>query len=143
MSSTYGTRSCCIGGFFICSFRSYFIKYTTGMLYAIVLYVVCPSVRLSVFTINLRTIRRRMMKLCTYIIEVKSNMEFDDGSRTLPLTWSNWRFSEWAFSVHVRLHSVHVHTYPFLWNTCIYLCATPVIFSLLRLAAWENEAKKK
>ena len=53
------------------------IKYATGMLDAIVLYV-----RLSVcFHHNSITIRRRMMKLGTYILEVKSSMEFEDGSR--------------------------------------------------------------
>ena len=59
-----------------------FIKYSTEMLYAIVLYV-CLSVRLSVrFHDNSRMIRRRMMKLCKNIVEVKSKMELEDGSRT-------------------------------------------------------------
>ena len=45
--------------------------------------LVCPSVCLSVFFhYNSRTIRRRMMKLDTYMLEVKSNIEFEDGSRT-------------------------------------------------------------
>ena len=56
--------------------------------------LVCPAVCPSVcFTHNSRTIRRRMMKLCTVILEVKSNMEFEDGSRTWLLTRSNWTFS--------------------------------------------------
>ena len=43
---------------------------------------VCLSVRPSVcIHHNSRTIRRRMMKLCTYVLEVKSNMELEDGSR--------------------------------------------------------------
>ena len=58
------------------------IRYSTGMLYAIVLYA-RPSVCLSLcFHDNSSTIRRRMMKRCTYILEVKSNMELEDGSRT-------------------------------------------------------------
>ena len=48
------------------------------------------SVRPSVISHdNLRTRWRRMMKLGTNTLEVKSNMEFEDGSRTLPLTRSN------------------------------------------------------
>ena len=63
------------------------------MLYAIVLYIrlsaymsvrlsVCPSVRPSVsFHGKSKTSRRRMMKLCKIIVEVKS-IEFEDMSRT-------------------------------------------------------------
>ena len=63
-----------------------------------VIRLVCPPVCLSVcpsvcFHDNSRTISRRMMKLCTIIVEVKSNMEFEDGSRAWPLTRPNWRFS--------------------------------------------------
>ena len=84
--------------------RLLFIKYSNGLVY------IRPSVRLSVFTISSRTIRRRMMKLATYILEVKSKMKSKDGSRTWPLTPSNWRFYIMHMQrVHVRLHSVHVH----------------------------------
>ena len=51
----------------------------------------CMSVRLSVRSQhNSWTNRRRMMKPCTIILEVKSNIEFEDGSRTWPLTRWNW-----------------------------------------------------
>ena len=64
------------------------IKYSTGMLYAIVLYV-RPSVCLSVrFHDNSWTSWRRIMKLCKIIVEVKSDIEFKDGLRTWPLTRS-------------------------------------------------------
>ena len=53
--------------------------------------LVCPSVRLSVrFHDNSWKSRRRLKKLSTIILEVKSNIEFEDGSRTWPLTRSNW-----------------------------------------------------
>ena len=56
------------------------------MLYAITLYFhpsVCLSVRPSVrFQYNSKMNRRRMMKLSAYILQVKSNIEFEDESRT-------------------------------------------------------------
>ena len=70
---------------------------------------ICLSVCLSVcFHDNSRTIKRRMMKLGTYTLQVKSNMEFEAGSRTWSLTRSNWSFSYCSFRGHVRLHGVHV-----------------------------------
>ena len=56
--------------------------------------LVCPSVCLSVCPSvcshdNSWTRGCRMMKLGTIILEVKSNFEFEDGSRTWPLTRSN------------------------------------------------------
>ena len=68
--------------------------------------LVCPSVY---FHDNSRAIRRRMMKLGIYTLEVKSNIELEEGSGTWPLTRSNWRFSWYTFRVHVRLHRLHVH----------------------------------
>ena len=53
----------------------WFIKYSRGMLYAVVLYV-RPSV---CFHDNLWMNRRRMMKHGAYVLEVKSNMELEDG----------------------------------------------------------------
>ena len=51
----------------------------------------CPFVCLSVRSHdNSWTCHRRMMKLGTIILEVKSNIEFEDGSRTWPFTRSNW-----------------------------------------------------
>ena len=68
---------------------------------------VCPSVR---FHDNSRTSRRRMMKLCTYILEVNSNIELEDESRTWPLTRSNLRFNIMHMQrVHINLHNVHLH----------------------------------
>ena len=57
------------------------IKYSIGVDYAL---YVRPSVCLSVylFSHNSRTIRRRMTKLGTYTLEVKSNIELEDGSHT-------------------------------------------------------------
>ena len=87
--------------------------------------LVCMYVRPSVcFHDNSRTTSRRMMKLGTYILEVKSKIEFKDGSRRWPLTRSNWRFSECTFRGLLRWHSVQctcMYTHPFLWNTCIYV----------------------
>ena len=69
------------------------IKYFTEMVLYVCLFV-RPSVRPSdCFHENSSTIRRRMMKLGTYTLEIKSNMELEDGSGTWPLTRSNWRFS--------------------------------------------------
>ena len=100
-----------------------FIPYFTGMLYAIASCMsVCPSV---CFHHNWGMIRRRMMKFGTYILEVKSNIEFEYGSRTWPLTRSNWRFSKCTFRVHVRLHNVHVH-FPTPVEYCLCVCATVV-----------------
>ena len=45
------------------------------------------------FHYSLKTIRRRIMRFFIYIFQVKSNIEFENGSRTWPLTRSNWRFS--------------------------------------------------
>ena len=44
--------------------------------------LVCPSVCLSVCFHDYLTIRRRMMKLATCTLQVKSNIEPEDGSRT-------------------------------------------------------------
>ena len=88
------------------------------MLYVIVLYV-RPSV---CFYVNSWTSRRRRLKFCTYIVQVKSDIEFEDGSRTWALTRSNWRFSYCTLNVHVRLHSVHVRVpIPVEY---LYICAT-------------------
>ena len=44
----------------------------------------CPSVCLAAFMINdnSRMSRRGIVKLCTNILDVSSNMEMEDGSRT-------------------------------------------------------------
>ena len=82
---------------------------------------VCPSI---CFHNNSRAITRRMMKLCTIIVEVKAgNNGFEDGSRTWPLTQSNWRlYILHRQRVYIRQHSVHCTrlTYPFLRNTWLY-----------------------
>ena len=76
----------------------------------------CMSVRLSVRSHdNSWTRRRRMMKLCTRVLQVKSDIQFEDGSRTWPLTLSTWGsyISGHVQKVHTTVHSVHgtsVHT---------------------------------
>ena len=96
-----------------------------------------PSVCLSVYLHdNSGTSRRRMMKLCTIILEVKSNIEFKDETRTWPLTWSNWRFSCCTFRVHVRPHSVHVQR----THSCrilAYMCYSSLsLFTLFKKENW-------
>ena len=81
--------------FFLFTVSSLSMKYLfhRNMLYAIVLYV-CLSFCLSVYyPNNSRKLRGGMMKLGTIILEVKSNMKLEDGSRAWPLTRWNWRFS--------------------------------------------------
>ena len=71
---------------------------------------VCLYVRLSVFTITQEGLDVEWWNLThTYTLKVMNNVELEDGSRTWPLTRSNWWFSWCEFRVHVRLHSVHVH----------------------------------
>ena len=93
---------------------TFLIKYSTGMRYAIVLYVrlsVCLSLHLAAcFHHNSRAIRRRMMRLCTTIVEVKSDIEFEDGSRTWPLTPSNWGSFLVNTCIHVLLQFIKYST---------------------------------
>ena len=76
---------------------------------------VCLSVCLSVcsslcFHDNSWTIRHRMMKLGTIMVEVKSDLEFEDGSRTWPLTRPNWRvYMMYIQRMHIKLQAVHMY----------------------------------
>ena len=70
-------------------------------------------VRLSVcFQDNSRTIRLRMMKLCTHIVEIKSNMELKDGM-WMCMTFDTVKIKvlQRSLTVHIGLHSVHVHVH--------------------------------
>ena len=99
---------------------------------------VCLSARPSVcFHDNSRVSGRRMMKLCTIILEVKSNIKFEDGPRILPLTRSNQRFYIMHMHrVHIRLHSVHVRR-THSCGTLIYTCYTS-LFCINSLLQWNS-----
>ena len=103
------------------TYKFFYIKYSTGML----MRLSCMPVRLSVclsfwFYHNSRISRRRILKLGTYILEVKSKIEFAVVSRTWPMARLNWRFSECTFRVHVRLNSVHC-TCTHSWGIFVYM----------------------
>ena len=83
--------------------------------YALCDRLIYPSVCLSVSRFSLTITQERLDVEWWNLVHihlrsrVTSNMEFEDGSRTWPLTLSNWRFPECTFRVHARLHSVHVY----------------------------------
>ena len=110
------------------------IKYSTGMIYAIVLYV-RPSVCRHVFTVTQERLNVEWWNLAHIILEVKSNIEFEDGSRKWPLTRSNWRFSYCIFRVHVILHGVHVctrtHSCGILYCYCLLYTICDMCYSSL------------
>ena len=83
MTFDLGTLGVCSGEHLYMQYvTQQFIKYSTGMLYAILLYVPHPSVCLSVcFHHNSRTSGRKIMKLSKVILEVVSGMELEGGSR--------------------------------------------------------------
>ena len=79
--------------------------------------LVCPSAR---FHDNSWTRRRRMMKHGTITLEVKSNMEFEGGSRTWPLTRLIWGFVLVNACIYVLLQfispSYHSHSSFFMYD---------------------------
>ena len=117
------------------------IKYSTGMLYAIVLYVrptvlyVCLSVRLSVFTITQERLDVEWWKFGD--IRLRSRVTWSSKMGHVyawPLTRPNWRFYimhvyrsayKGIYSVNVYIHRIHscVIIFPVEY---LHICATAV-----------------
>ena len=68
-----------------------------------------------------------MMKFCTIIVEVKTNIGFENESRTWPLTRSNWRFYKlYMHRVQIRLHK------------CTYMSIVPIPVECLHIYALQQ-----
>ena len=87
----------------ICATSVYYVFHKNDLRDRLVCQSVCPSV---CFHDNSGRIRRRMMKPGTVILEIKSNIEFGNGSRALPLTRPNWRF--YIVPIHIPVEYLYI-----------------------------------